>query len=92
MKRSYELMVILRADTEVTEESAEDFMKKMVGTEGTVASVSVLGKKELAYPIQKQTQGTYILAKLDGAAVRVGELEKKVQMDTSVLRYLLTLT
>lgn len=91
MKRSYELMVILRADAEVTEKSAEDFVKKMVGTEGTVTSVSVLGKKELAYPIKKHTQGVYVVAKLDGAAVRVGELEKKVQMDTSVLRYLLTL-
>jgi small subunit ribosomal protein S6 len=83
-------MLVLRSEGDVTEKSATELVEKLVGTEAKVAGVSLLGKKMLAYPIQKKMEGTYVLVKLEGKEVRVGEIEKKVQMGTEVLRYLLT--
>lgn len=89
MTRSYELMVVLRPEVDVTEKSATELVEKLVAGEAKVASVSLLGKKQLAYPIKKQNEGVYILAKLDGV-IHSHEIEKKVQIGNDVLRFLLT--
>lgn len=83
-------MVIFAPTVEVTEKSAKEMVEKMVGKEATVAEVSLLGKKKLAYDIKKFSEGIYVTAKLEGEHVHVNELEKKVQMGTDVIRYLLT--
>ena len=89
MTRSYELMLVLRPEADVTEKSATELAGKLVAGEARVVSVSLLGKRHLAYPIQKQNEGVYVLAKLDGM-IHSHEIEKKVQMGTDVLRFLLT--
>ena len=83
-------MLIFVPTLEVTDKTATALVEKIVGVEAKVTSVTVLGKKLLAYPIKKQTEGIYVLATLDGAHVHVHELEKKVQLGAEVLRYLLT--
>jgi small subunit ribosomal protein S6 len=88
--RQYELLLIFVPTLEVTEKTAPALVEKIVGTEAKVTSVTVLGKKWLAYPIKKQKEGTYVVATLDGAHIHVNELEKKVQLGAEVLRYLLT--
>ncbi len=90
MTRSYELMLVLRPELEVTDKSATELVEKLVAGEAKVVSTSLLGKKLLAYPIKKQIQGVYVLVKLEGAHARVSEIEKRVQMGTEVLRFLLT--
>lgn len=92
MKRTYELMVVVKPDVEVTEKTATDLVKKMVGDEATVGGVSLLGKKQLAYPLKKYTEGQYVLARLEGKGIHVHEIEKKVQLGSEVLRYLLSAT
>lgn len=89
MNRTYELMLVLRPEVEVTEKSATDLVEKLVAGEAKTVSVALLGKKRLAYPIQKQLEGVYVLAKLEGM-IHVHEIEKKVQVGTQVLRFLLT--
>ena len=83
-------MVVFRPELDVTEKSALEMVGKLVGDEAKVAGVSLLGKKFFAYPLKKQTQGVYVLAKLEGTHARVSEIEKKVQLGTDVLRFLLT--
>lgn len=89
MTRSYELMVVFRAEGDLTDKSATELVAKLVAGEAKVVSVSLLGKKQLAYPIQKQLEGVYVLAKLEGV-IHTHEIEKKVQMGSNVLRFLLT--
>lgn len=88
MKR-YELMLVLHPQLDVTDKTASDLVAKLVAQEAKVAEVSLLGKRRLAYPIKKQTEGIYVLAKLSGT-IHVHEIEKKVQLGTDVLRFLLT--
>jgi len=94
--KSYELMVVFRADFPVDDEKAiRTFLTKLTGG-SVITSLSVLGKKHLAYPIKKmgvtgmKTEGVYVLATLDSDTVRISSIEKEVNMGNDVLRYLLT--
>lgn len=88
--RTYELMLIVRPDLEMTEKKAEAMVKNLLEkVGGELASVTVWGKKVLAYPITKATEGTYILATVTGS-IKSADLEKEVRMGSDVLRFLLT--
>ena len=87
--RNYELMVLFAPTVEVTEKSAKEMVEKMVAGEATVTEVALLGKKKMAYVIKKFSEAIYVTAQLEGEHVHVNELEKKVQMGTDVIRYLL---
>lgn len=80
-------MLVFRPDVEVTEKSAQDKVKKLVGDEMTVDSVTVIGKKTLAYQIAKQKEGIYVSAVLSGTLM-VPVMEKRIQLDGTVLRFL----
>lgn len=91
MTRTYELMAIVRPDIEVTEKKAEDIIKKIVEkVSGKLVSVTVWGKRQLAYPIQKAIEGTYLLATVEGDGIKSGDLEKEVRMGSDILRFMLT--
>lgn len=90
MTRSYELMLIVRPDLEMTEKKAEDLVKRFVEkVGGKLASVTVWGKRALAYPIRNAAEGTYVLATVEGSIKSV-DIEKEVRMGSDVLRFLLT--
>lgn len=89
--RTYELMLIIRPDVEVTEKKAKDTVEKLLAkVGGKLTSVNVWGKKALAYPISKATEGTYVLATIEGESIKSGDLEKEVRMGTEILRFMLT--
>lgn len=91
MTRSYELMLIVRPEIEVSEKKAEDIVKKLIEkVGGKLGSVAVWGKKALAYPIQKATEGTYLLATVQGDGLKSADIEKEVRMGSEILRFLLT--
>ena len=84
-------MVVVKPDAGVNDEKkAREVIENLMGDRATITSVTFLGKKQLAYPIQKLHEGTYILAKIEGVKMNVHEIEKKAQMGDSVLRFLLT--
>lgn len=82
MKRQYELMVLAKTD-------AFD-VKKLLANGAIVKEVKNLGKKQLSYPIKKQTEGVYLLVNIEAESLAVGEIEKRVKLDENILRFLLT--
>ena len=93
----YELMVIVRADFPVDDEKGiRAFLTKLIGG-GAITSLSVMGKKHLAYPIKKmgvpgmQKEGIYLLATIESSNIAISAIEKEVSMGNDVLRYLITL-
>lgn len=88
--QTYELMLIIRPDMEVTEKIAQELVKKLlVKAGGVVTSVSVWGKRTLAFPIKKMTEGIYVLATIEGT-LKTADLEKEARMGTDFLRFMLT--
>ena len=69
MARTYELMLVLRSDVDVSEKNVTDVVTKMIGDKAKIVSVSVVGKKTFAYPIKKQKEG--IVRFVDNHRLRV---------------------
>lgn len=87
--RRYELMFI------VVPTAAEEEIDKVVAQlEGVIKSdqqgtveVEKLGKKKLAYRIGKFEEGIYILLKMSASGALVKELERRLKVTDTVMRY-----
>lgn len=88
--RQYELMLVLVPSFDATDEKkAGELVKLLVGN-ATVQSLTMIGKKRLAYPIRKQTEGVYVLVSLAAEGLKTSDIERQTQLGTDVLRFLLT--
>ena len=89
--REYELMMIMRPEVEMTEKLGREIVLKTVAKTGaTIVAITVWGKRQLAYPIEKATEGTYVLATLQADTLKSDVLQKETRMGSAVLRFLLT--
>lgn len=89
--RQYELMVVFAPTVDATDaKTIGDGVKKLLGERATVTDVKLLGKKTLAYPIRKLTEGVYALATISADGLQIGDIEKRARVGSDVLRYLLT--
>ena len=90
--RTYELMYII--DPRVSEEESEgvhETVKKLVTDGGAeITRDEDMGRRKLAYPIDKQTEGRYRLLYLHSETGFHGvpELERRLEQSDKVLRYL----
>ncbi|MDX1991567.1 MAG: 30S ribosomal protein S6 [bacterium] len=92
MKRAYELTFIVRVDA--NEEVMNDVVNQVKGfvetnDAGTVTKIDRWGRRKLAYEIDKQREGYYVLMLADIDPDSVPELERNIRLTPSVLRYLL---
>jgi len=95
MTRVYELMLVLRPDFlpaqagGVEEKQVRDLVEKLIA-DRKIKELTIMGKKRLAYPIKKQTEGVYVVATIAGKAMDICAFEKQITLGTDVLRFLLT--
>ncbi len=89
--QTYELMVVLQPNVEETNgKKLGDIVKALISDATVdVRDVASLGKKTLAYPIKKQTEGVYVLGTIEAQSLVVGNIEKRAKLHPDVLRYLL---
>jgi small subunit ribosomal protein S6 len=71
-----------------TKEFVERFKKVIEGQEGTVSQVDEWGMRDLAYRIEKQSKGYYILLRYRATGRAVEELERNLKLTDGILRYL----
>ena len=86
----YELAVVLSAKLEDEERAAA--LEKVKGYVtrfgGTIADIDEWGKKRLAYEVQKMKEGFYYFIHFEAPATCPGELEGRMRIMESVMRYL----
>lgn len=82
------LFIIHPAQGGRVKELIDRFKKTIEGLEGTVIHVEEWGLRDLAYQIQKQSKGHYILFQYQSSARAVEELERNMKLTDGVLRYL----
>jgi small subunit ribosomal protein S6 len=89
--RSYELAFIIRpAAEEASVAAVEERVSQLVkSTGGEVTSVDRWGSRRLAYPIQKQREGIYVVMQLQLQPQTIVELERGLKLTEEILRYLL---
>jgi small subunit ribosomal protein S6 len=89
--RNYEFTFIVHPDVE--DEGLEGVTEKVsqLITEGggRVTNVDHWGRRRLAYPVQKQREGYYVLMQIQLDPKSISELERKLKLTEEVIRYLL---
>jgi small subunit ribosomal protein S6 len=92
MKRSYELTFVVRVDpNEEVMNEAVDQVKAWVEADdkGTVTRVDRWGRRRLAYEIDSQREGYYVLFEADIEPDHVDEVERDLKLANQILRYLI---
>ena len=93
MNRSYEIMYILRPDLEDAEvdKSIETFTGYVTGGGGSVknsAADQKMGRRRLAYTVNKFNDGIYVLLVVDAPASLISEIERRLRVTEQVIKFI----
>ncbi len=89
--RDYELVLILPPTASEKGEETLATIKKWLGKDGQIADVQSWGKRPLAYPIAKQTEGIYLFANIAMMPGSLQNLSNKMRMEDTILRHIFLL-
>lgn len=86
--RKYELMVILspEIDERTVAPALEKILQVVSTNDGTVDSTDIWGKRRLAYPIQKNSEGIYAVIQMTTTSEIAQELDRQLGLNETVLR------
>jgi small subunit ribosomal protein S6 len=92
LMRNYELVCIVQPDLDETafNEAIEKVKGWISDAGGNIEKVDVWGKRKLAYLIQKQREGQYVLLDITMPAEAIKELERNIRFLEPVMRHMLT--
>ena len=89
-QRTYEVMYIIDPDTvedEVTR--LNDSLQSIVTDQGgTITKIENMGRRSLAYPINRKNDGVYVLFEIEGTGHEIAELERRMRVNDQVMRYM----
>ena len=88
--RKYEVMYIIRPDLEqeAVQATVEKF-QNIINNGGEITKHDVMGKRRLAYEINKLRDGHYVLVQFNGTPAVVAELERVMKISDEIIRYLI---
>lgn len=93
MARNYEAMYILNpALGEEATVSTIEKLKVLIEASATIEKQDVWGRRRLAYEINDQKEGTYVLVNFSAEGDFPKELERVLKITDGVLRYLVIRT
>ena len=86
----YEVIYILdaRVEDEPRKELIDRFSGLITANGGTLDKIDEWGKRRLAYPIDFQNEGYYVLMHMTAAPEFPRELERNFEISEQVIRYL----
>ena len=93
MNRSYEIMYILRPDLEDAEvdKSIETFTGYITNGGGAVKNSPAdqkMGRRRLAYTVNKFNDGIYVLLVADAPASLISEIERRLRVTEQVIKFI----
>lgn len=85
--QKYESMIVIstKQEEDVIKGLVEKF-KSLIEENGTLVSVDEWGKKRLAYMINKETEGYYVLYTFESNAAFPAELSRRLRITEGLLR------
>ena len=87
---SYEVMVIVKpAEEEVIDATIEKVEALIARVGGTVEKVDRWGKRRLAYPVKKFTDGFYVLVDFKSVPAEIKEIDRVMKINDEILRHLI---
>ncbi|MFN6963040.1 MAG: 30S ribosomal protein S6 [Pyrinomonadaceae bacterium] len=88
--RTYEVMYIVDPDTpDERIGKLNEAVGKVIEKEGgTVVRMDDIGRRPLAYQINKKKEGYYVLFEIDGSGQEIAELERRMRVNDMIMRYI----
>ena len=88
--RRYELMLVFRPDAPDERLSAiiDRTTRQITAAGGQIVKVAPWGRRRLAYPIDRQREGSYHIVVFEAPAPAIAELERSLLITEEVLRHL----
>ena len=91
MTANYETMFVLSVkESEEATAAMVEKLKNLVSANGTLDSVDEWGKRKLAYPIEDETEGYYVIYSFESKPDYPAELSRRLNITDGVLRSLVT--
>ena len=90
-ERMYELVLVLSpeiADDEIPA-ALELIHQAIADRGGSIQDQENWGRRKLAYPIQKQLEGSYILSKLNLDPQRIKDVDTNLKLQEAILRHMI---
>ncbi len=88
--RKYEVVFVVRPD--VPEEEVDKLVAQMegvvTGAGGRIEKVEKMGRRRLAYRIQRHREGFYVLFSVEGSGDTVKEFERRLKVADTVIKFL----
>jgi small subunit ribosomal protein S6 len=85
-------MLIITPDYEENEaEALIENVKGIIEGSGNLINVDIWGKRRLAYPIQKRTEGYYVVYVFESEASFIAELNQALRVIEAILRHIIVL-
>ena len=86
----YELMVIIDPALEDDKkEAAIENVKNIIAEAGEVSETDVWGLKKLAYPIQKKSEGYYVVYQFTAEPELPKELDRRLRIADAYMRHII---
>ena len=87
---NYETIIIINPnlDEEACAKVTEKFTE-MINKEGKVDSTEVWGKRKLAYPIQKNNEGYYVLVNFSSNPEFIDELNRVYNITDEIIKHII---
>jgi len=89
--RHYEMLVLINAELEDPKEEVEKIEDIVRNLGGEIVKTDVWGKKRLAYPIQKKTEGVYAFFDFNLAPEQTFELRRVLGLRGNIYRQMMIL-
>jgi small subunit ribosomal protein S6 len=88
--RIYENLFIVKPDAteEEIDHLVDQMSKSVTTTGGTIDKVDKWGKRRLAYRIDKNREGSYVLIQFTAEPATVKEFERRLRVQDSVIKFL----
>ena len=89
--RRYELMLVFRPDAPDDRLSAiiDRTTRQITAAGGQIVKVAPWGRRRLAYPIDRQREGSYHIVVFEAPAEAIAEVERSLLITEEVLRHLI---
>jgi len=89
--RTYELLFIARPtlSTVEVERLSEQVKNSLTALGATILKSQTLGRRQLAYEIDRCREGTYVLFHFEGTGAELSELDRRLRVTDAVLRHLI---
>jgi len=87
--RTYEVMYIINPDTDDDRiAKLNEAVGKLIEKEGgSIVRMDDIGRRRMAYQIQKKSEGYYVLFEIEGTGQEIAELERRMRVNDMIMRY-----